>query len=83
MRIQKKFLRFHRQLDKLLEEGRDEFCEEIRKDHNFGYLLILLGFPLLIVGPLGKGKLLNAFIYVLILHIPYILIKSVWGLQVS
>jgi len=37
---------------KILVQNKAEFCKEKEKEHTWGYLLILLGFPLMIVGPL-------------------------------
>ena len=43
---------FRHKLTRILNARKAKFCDEIERDHNFAYLLIILGFPLLIFGPL-------------------------------
>lgn len=43
---------FQKSLMKILDRNKQEFCEEKEKEHTYGYLLILLGFPMMIFGPL-------------------------------
>ena len=37
---------FRRKLSRILAKRKEKFCEDIERDHNFAYMLILLGFPL-------------------------------------
>ena len=43
---------FRRQLTSILSKNKESFCDQIERDHNFAYMLIILGFPMVIFGPL-------------------------------
>ena len=53
---------FHDRLTNILSRSKNQFCEKIDRDHNFAYMLIILGFPMVIFGPLlfmGAASVLN------------------------
>lgn len=53
---------FHDRLTNILSRNKNQFCEKIDRDHNFAYILIILGFPAVIFGPLllmGAASVLN------------------------
>ena len=53
---------FHDRLTNILSRNKNQFCEKIDRDHNFAYMLIILGFPMVIFGPLlfmGAASVLN------------------------
>ena len=53
---------FHDRLTNILSRNKNQFCDKIDRDHNFAYMLIILGFPMVIFGPLlfmGAASVLN------------------------
>ena len=53
---------FHDRLTNILSRSKNQFCDKIDRDHNFAYMLIILGFPMVIFGPLlfmGAASVLN------------------------